>query len=151
MAGRERKKPGCSLSHSHLPSLPFISRFQHLSFPLLRNEARLTLAAVAVSGRHFVVILHNKGLQANTQSYSCYRHIFPTESAENASLTLPNQQSGEKMTSGDTRFIRATAKDIANGHRLEFTSANDFKDVTLSNAQRRASLGQFITLHRYNL
>lgn len=111
----------------------------------------MNLTAVVVSCRHFVVILHNSGLHANTQSYSFYRHIFPTESAENTSLTLPNQQSGGKITSGDTRFIRTAAKDIANGHRLEFTSANDFEDVTLSNTQRGGGLGQFITLHRYNL
>lgn len=146
---RERKK--CDRNQTMLPSLTFSlafsffsSLYSHLSFPLLRYRARLDLAAVVVSGRHFVVILHNKGLHANTQLYSCYRHIFPTESAENASLTLPNQQSRGKMTSGDTRFIRMTAKDIANGHRLEFTSANDFEDVTLSSTQRE---GRFRTIY----
>lgn len=31
-------------------------------------------------------------------------------------------------------------KDIANGHQLEFTSANDFEDVTLSSTQREGRL-----------
>lgn len=67
-------KPGFHHSHSHLLSF-FSSLDSHLSFPLLCYGARLNLAAVVVSGRHFVVILHNKGLHANTVIQLLQTHL----------------------------------------------------------------------------
>lgn len=121
MAYRERKK--CDQNQTRLPSLTFslafllfIYRFIcHFLFCAAGPDwIWLLLLLVAV----ILLLSFTTRAYIQTQSYSCYRHIFPTESAENAGLTLPNQQSGGKMTSGDTRFIRTTAKDIANGHRL---------------------------------
>jgi len=147
---RERKK--CDRNQTMLPSLIFLLAFSFFSSLYIRiclflfcaigpDWIWLLLLLVAV------ILLLSFTTRGNMQTHS-YTVATDTSFPQNQQKT-PVWRCQTSSREGKWLLVTLDSsawpqKDIANGHRLEFTSANDFEDVTLSNRQRE---GRFRTIY----